>query len=128
MTRRAVGIALIAALALGGAGYVTWRALPGTAAEAAPLDLTRPGTFITVSTTDQRVRQTAGHDTVGTGPQCQRAYAASGTLICLRPALPMGFEAVVFDREMVPRKTIDLWGTPSRARVSPSGRLVAWTV
>ncbi|MBB5872423.1 hypothetical protein F4553_005857 [Allocatelliglobosispora scoriae] len=128
MNKRHVGIALIVALVLGGAGYVTWRALPSTEAQAAPLDLTRPGTLIAVSTTDQRVRQTAPSGTAGTGPACQRSYAAAGTLICLRSALPMGFQAAIFDREMVLRKTIDLWGTPSRARVSPSGRLVAWTV
>ncbi|SES36964.1 hypothetical protein SAMN04487818_111173 [Actinokineospora terrae] len=59
---------------------------------------------------------------------CLRVYAAGGAAVCLRAvAVPPSFEAVVYagnDAE----KTIPLDGTPSRARVSPSGRLVGWTV
>ncbi|ORT55767.1 TolB-like translocation protein [Streptomyces sp. CB03238] len=61
---------------------------------------------------------------------CLRFHAAAGTGICLRAVdgvLP-GHEAVLLDARLRPVRTFPVPGTPTRARVSPSGRLVAWTV
>ncbi|MFE9257669.1 TolB family protein [Streptomyces sp. NPDC006879] len=62
---------------------------------------------------------------------CQRFYAAAGTGVCLRSrpgALAQDNRALIVDAELGARRSFPLAGTPSRARVSPSGRLVAWTV
>lgn len=63
------------------------------------------------------------------GMRCQRYYAAAGTSVCLRLAgVGPTFEAVVRTAGGAVARTVALPGTPSRARVSASGRLVAWTV
>nr|BFE51479.1 PD40 domain-containing protein [Saccharothrix mutabilis subsp. capreolus] len=64
-----------------------------------------------------------------TGERCDRAYAAGGTVSCLRPmsALNAG-ELVVFDSTLQRRlRTVPLQGIPNRTRVSESGRMVSWT-
>lgn len=65
------------------------------------------------------------------GLKCQRFYAAAGTGVCLQsvPGLvAQRNRAVVLDAHLRTLRTFALAGTPSRARVSPSGRLAAWTV
>lgn len=63
------------------------------------------------------------------GVRCQRYYAAGGTSICLRLAgVGPTFEAAVSTSTGAVARTVPLPGVPSRARVSASGRLVAWTV
>ncbi len=65
------------------------------------------------------------------GLTCARFYAAAGTGVCLQTGLGVVSQtnrAVVLDRHLRTRHTFALAGTPSRARVSPSGRFVAWTV
>lgn len=65
------------------------------------------------------------------GVKCLRFYAAGGTGICLqavRGALTDGYRAVVLDARLRTTRTVALPGIPTRARVSPSGRMVAWTV
>ncbi|MGW6709714.1 TolB-like translocation protein [Streptomyces sp. NPDC054956] len=62
---------------------------------------------------------------------CQRFYAASGTGVCLNSspgALAQDNKAIVVDSELRTVRSFPLAGTPSRARVSPSGRFAAWTV
>ncbi|MFJ9412885.1 TolB family protein [Streptomyces sp. NPDC101227] len=61
---------------------------------------------------------------------CLRFHAAAGTGICLRATggVVPGHEAVVLDSRMQPVRRFPVPGIPTRARVSPSGRLVAWTV
>ena len=60
---------------------------------------------------------------------CARLYAAGGTGLCLRLDGDMTtYQLVVLDRQLHPLRTIPLVGVPNRARVSPSGRWVAWTV
>ncbi|MFE0579006.1 MULTISPECIES: hypothetical protein [unclassified Streptomyces] len=62
---------------------------------------------------------------------CQRFHAAAGTGVCLRSspgALAQDNKAVIVDAELRQVRSFPLAGTPSRARVSPSGRFVAWTV
>ncbi len=61
---------------------------------------------------------------------CDRVYFAAGSGICLtadRGALTV-YRAQLFDARFALRKTIDLAGPPSRARVSPDGRKAAFTV
>ncbi|MER6844324.1 TolB family protein [Streptomyces platensis] len=60
---------------------------------------------------------------------CTRVYASGGTALCLR--LDGGlktYQLAVMDRHLKVRRTLPLVGVPNRARVSPSGRMVAWTV
>lgn len=62
---------------------------------------------------------------------CLRFHAAAGTGVCLTSspgALAQDNRAVIVDSELRPLRTFPLVGTPSRARVSPSGRFAAWTV
>ncbi|MFE0188025.1 TolB family protein [Streptomyces sp. NPDC058989] len=60
---------------------------------------------------------------------CSRLYAAGGTGLCLRLDGNMAtYQLVVLDAKMTVRREIPLAGVPNRARVSPSGRMVAWTV
>ncbi|NUK38638.1 TolB-like translocation protein [Streptomyces lunaelactis] len=61
---------------------------------------------------------------------CLRFHAAAGTGICLRATggVVPGHEAVLLDARLRPVRTFPVPGMPTRARVSPSGRLVAWTV
>ncbi|MEU9143579.1 TolB-like translocation protein [Streptomyces sp. NPDC048349] len=62
---------------------------------------------------------------------CRRFHAAAGTGVCLRStpgALAQDNQAVIVDAELRTLRSFPLAGTPSRARVSPSGRFAAWTV
>ncbi|AJT62753.1 TolB family protein [Streptomyces chattanoogensis] len=61
---------------------------------------------------------------------CLRFHAAAGTGICLRSkgGVVPGHEAVLLDSRMRTLRRFPVPGIPTRARVSPSGRLVAWTV
>ncbi|MQY36712.1 hypothetical protein SRB17_47140 [Streptomyces sp. RB17] len=63
--------------------------------------------------------------------KCARFYAAAGTGICLQSdpgVLKQSNRALLLDAGLRTRRTFPLAGTPSRARVSSSGRFVAWTV
>jgi hypothetical protein len=63
--------------------------------------------------------------------KCVRFYAAAGTGICLQSTpgvLKQSNRALLLDSDLRTLRTFPLAGTPSRARVSPSGRFVAWTV
>ena len=61
-----------------------------------------------------------------TNQDCLRIYRASGTTICLSLSGPGPTYAAAITNADVARSQ-PLPGVPSRARVSPSGRLVAWT-
>ncbi|MFI5675728.1 TolB-like translocation protein [Streptomyces cellulosae] len=72
-----------------------------------------------------------GSGRIATDLKCARFYAAAGTGICLqsRPGvLKNSNRALLLDADLRTLRTFPLAGTPSRARVSPSGRFVAWTV
>lgn len=63
--------------------------------------------------------------------KCVRFYAAAGTGVCLQSnpgVLKQSNQALLLDADLRTKRTFPLAGTPSRARVSPSGRFVAWTV
>ncbi|MEU3841029.1 TolB-like translocation protein [Streptomyces sp. NPDC028635] len=63
--------------------------------------------------------------------KCVRFYAAAGTGVCLQSdpgVLKQSNRALILDSRLRTLRTFPLAGTPSRARVSPSGRFAAWTV
>ncbi|MFC5059354.1 hypothetical protein [Saccharothrix xinjiangensis] len=62
-----------------------------------------------------------------TGRTCQRFYRAGGTEVCLRLAGPGPTYAVEVTRDGAVVRTVPLPGIPSRAKVSASGQVVAWT-
>ncbi|WP_306330532.1 hypothetical protein, partial [Streptomyces venezuelae] len=64
------------------------------------------------------------------GPSCDRFHAAGGTALCLqrRPGVPARSYALVLDRQLREVRRIGLPGIPSRARVSASGNMLAWTM
>lgn len=65
------------------------------------------------------------------GVKCLRFHAAAGTGICLQAvhgALQDTYRAVVLDPHLRELHRFPVSGIPTRARVSPSGHLVAWTV
>ncbi|GAB3497295.1 TolB family protein [Amycolatopsis cihanbeyliensis] len=112
------------------AGYVVWRGAGGDAgARAGNLDLHRTGTLLHVKAGGGVVQSTMDGTWLGAGPHCVRAYAAGGTLACLR-GLGRRFSAEleVYGSGGHSELTLPLWGIPSRVRVSASGNLVGWTV
>jgi hypothetical protein len=56
--------------------------------------------------------------------ECQQVYMAGGRGICLtlEPGA-VDYSALLFDRSFRPVHALGIWGLPSRARVSPDGRL-----
>ncbi|MFC5905775.1 TolB family protein, partial [Streptacidiphilus monticola] len=65
------------------------------------------------------------------GVKCLRFYAAGGTGICLQSvpdALRESYRALVLDARLHTLRAFPLAGIPTRSRVSPDGRFVAWTV
>ncbi|MFF6777282.1 TolB family protein [Streptomyces sp. NPDC012637] len=62
---------------------------------------------------------------------CLRFHSAAGTGVCLQSTTVLGrpaYHARILDPALRTVRTYPLAGIPSRARVSPSGRLAAWTV
>ncbi|MFI9723395.1 TolB family protein [Streptomyces sp. NPDC052396] len=65
------------------------------------------------------------------GVRCLRFHSAGGTGVCLQAVhgkLRDGYRALVLDARLRTTHRYGLSGIPTRARVSPSGRTVAWTV
>lgn len=125
------GLALIGLVVASGTGYLGWRLAAGEAVPAGALELGRAGTMLYVEPGSGRVRQApaGGGEAFGAGPTCHRVYAGGDTLACLRAtAVPMASELDITEAGSTSRRTLELWGNPSRVRVSASGRLVAWTV
>jgi len=80
-----------------------------------------------------RVATVASGD--GAGPRtvsavaCNRVYAAAGSVICLRPDGPLAtYQLAVLGPHLAEVQNYPLVGVPNRARVSPSGHWLAWTV
>ncbi|MEV0676343.1 hypothetical protein AB0I60_07435 [Actinosynnema sp. NPDC050436] len=129
-TRARITVTAVAAVLLGGVavGYTALSAPPEPDVESGAVTGPRVqvltnGRLSAVSRTDP-----SGPREV-TEERCDRAYTAGGTTACLRPvgALKAGELAVLGpgQRELV---TVPLTGFPNRARVSASGRMVAWTL
>ncbi|PZG19554.1 PD40 domain-containing protein [Nonomuraea aridisoli] len=60
---------------------------------------------------------------------CDRVHAAAATVACLEPVGALSAtRLVVMDQRLHERQRVPLTGFPNRLRVSPSGRMVAWTL
>ncbi|WP_173530762.1 TolB family protein [Nonomuraea antri] len=128
-------VLLTSVLVLAGAAtaYAAWAASDRRAAPAAAaFDAAAPGRVLVRSGGRIAAVPTANP---GAAPQvsgraCDRFSTANGTTLCLitRPGTPPTTQAIILDRSLRPVRTINLAGIPSRARVSPSGRMASWTV
>ncbi|MEU3689052.1 hypothetical protein [Streptomyces narbonensis] len=142
LSRHARAWILVLALVLlgGGATAYTLRAASGrqTGATGTPvagftLDGGRPGALHFRDTATGRVARldpSASGGRVAGGPACDRFHAAGPTALCLvrRPGVPARSYALVLDDRLRETRRIALPGIPSRARVSASGRMLAWTM
>ncbi|MFI1104575.1 TolB family protein [Streptomyces melanogenes] len=73
--------------------------------------------------------QSAGRADTVAPLTCARFHAAAGTGLCLRlDGNLTTYQLTVLDARLRVRDEIPLVGVPNRARVSPSGHLVTWTV
>lgn len=62
---------------------------------------------------------------------CLRFHSAARTGVCLQSTHTLGrpaYRALLLDEELRTLRSYPLAGVPSRARISPSGHLAAWTV
>jgi hypothetical protein len=60
---------------------------------------------------------------------CNRFFAAHGVGLCLRPDGPLTtYQLAQLSATLAVTREIPLVGVPNRARVSPSGRMLSWTV
>ncbi|WP_239132182.1 hypothetical protein [Paractinoplanes durhamensis] len=74
-------------------------------------------------------RAAAAGPRVVSGLSCDRVYAAAGAGLCLRSDGPLAtYQLAVLDSHLRIKDTYPLVGVPNRARVSPSGHVLAWTV
>ncbi|MDG4826372.1 hypothetical protein O7635_31360 [Asanoa sp. WMMD1127] len=122
-------LAFAVVLAVMATAYIMGAREPSAAGPTAAVTLDRAPALLTV--TDRHVALVSTSDPAGSrtvsAVECVRVYAAAGTGICLQPATPWTYKAVVLDRNLAPVRSVDIPGLPNRARVSPSGRFVAWT-
>jgi hypothetical protein len=128
-----VGIAAIVLVVVGGGVYVAATAA-NLHTNSSPASAPVSGDLLFVDLAGgkdqvEKVRMDAPDGPRGTTTmRCQRVYAAGGTTVCLRLAGPgPTYETVVSDASGRELRTIGLAGVPNRARVSASGRIVAWT-
>jgi hypothetical protein len=129
-----IGVLVLAGAAVAYVGFASARSHDVTATGVVSLD---PGPRLLFRSTGDADR---GHvATVSAtdpgGPRtvsplsCARVYAAGGTGLCLRPDGDLTtYQLAVLDRGLAVRREIPLVGLPNRARVSASGRMLAWTV
>ncbi|XVV06472.1 TolB family protein [Actinosynnema sp. CA-248983] len=129
-TRNRILVTAVAAVVLGGVavGYTALSAAPSSTVASGSvtgpkLQVLSNGTLSMVSRTDPSGPREL------TDQRCDRAYAAGGTISCLRPAgaLKAG-ELAVLDSSLKVLRTVPLTGFPNRTRVSASGRMVGWTL
>lgn len=100
------------------------------ATPAAQLTLS-PGQLLFRDTATGRVGTLAGEKRLLSGLKCDRFAVAKQTAVCLAVepgTLPAVTDVLVLDDHLAVRHTEKLPGTPSRARVSPDGKRVDWTL
>ncbi|MEW2372612.1 hypothetical protein AB0940_25095 [Streptomyces sp. NPDC006656] len=132
---RRLVLAVLAVLVLGGGsvGYVLHarhRGLPAATGDAS-FSLAESGLYYRDSATGRIARRSGtGGPPVTGGPACERFYAAGERALCLRklPGVPARTQALVLDRRMREIRRVTVPGIPNRARVSPSGNVLSWTV
>lgn len=130
--RIALGVVAIVLVVLGASGYLAWTAVQLPTTAGGPPER---GNLLFVDLSDglDRVEQIplAAPDgaRTATSLRCQRVYTAGATTVCLRLAGPgPSYEAAILNDAGAVVRTVALPGTPSRAQVSVSGRMVSWTV
>jgi hypothetical protein len=131
-----VGVVVLAATAIVYTGLVRARNRAGTAAATTgDVALTGPRLLFRSTADAERghLATVAADDPGGaravSNVVCNRVYAAGGTGLCLRPESGLTtYQLVVLDAALAVKQEIPLVGLPNRARVSPSGQRVAWTV
>ncbi|GAB4051039.1 PD40 domain-containing protein [Catellatospora paridis] len=133
-TRARVAIAaavtvLLAAVAVGYIQQALGEAATADTVPAAEITLD-PGPRLLV-VTDRRAATVSRADPSGprlvSGLECVRVYAAAGTGVCIHPDTAWSYQLTVLDRQLRATRTFAVPGLPNRARVSASGRMVAWT-
>ncbi|ANZ42266.1 hypothetical protein BBK82_46425 [Lentzea guizhouensis] len=130
--RVAAGITAIVLVLLGGGGFVAWTVAQRDSAQATATPPERGGLlFVDLESYQGQVEQVALDEPgkrTPTALKCQRVYVAAGTTVCLRLAgIGPSYEAAVLDAQNQVVRTVALPGTPSRARVSQSGKVISWT-
>ncbi|MCW2506776.1 MAG: hypothetical protein JWO79_5060 [Actinomycetia bacterium] len=140
MRSRVLLAAILSAVLIAGAATYTLvagrrhhagAAAPGQTVSVAPaarilVRSTAPASFGHLATV---ARDDPGGSRLVSPVSCDRAYAAAGTAICLRPDGPLAtYQLAVLDSSLRQKHAYPLVGVPNRARVSPSGHLLAWTV
>ncbi len=123
-----LGTALLIAAAV--AYTVSARHDTADAEPAAQLTLS-PGQLLFRDTATGRVGTLSQEKRQLSGLKCDRFAVAKQTAVCLavRPGtLPAVTDVLVLDDHLAVRHTESLPGTPSRARVSPDGKRVYWTL
>lgn len=129
VTLAAATTVLLAAVAIGYVRLAKDRADAPDTVPAAAVTLD-PGPRLLV-VTDRHAATVARGEPSGarqvSGVECVRVYAAAGTGVCIQPETAWSYQLVVLDRELRPSRSFAVPGLPNRARVSASGRMVAWT-
>lgn len=136
--RLVLAVSLSAVLLSAAIGYVIIAGHRASApAVAASVVDAGPGPRILFRSTDPtsygRVATVAASDPGGartvSAVSCNRVYAAAGSVICLRPDGPLAtYQLAILDSRLGLKDTYPLVGVPNRARVAPSGHVLAWTV
>lgn len=126
------GLVLLAAVSFFYIRYAVHRAAAATGgAPAGTVSLSSTGVAALSTapgTTGRLVVSSSGRLSVSS-VSCTRFYAAASTGICLRPDGPLAtYQVVQLSSTLDVVTEIPLVGLPNRARVSPSGHLLAWTV
>jgi hypothetical protein len=132
-SRVVIATVVTALLAAAGAGYVQLVRGRAAASEAPPVSrgvTLEPGPRLLVSTSSRLAvvsRADPGGSPQVSGVECARVYAAARTGVCLQPDTPWSYRLAVLDSGLKTTRSFAVPGMPSRARVSASGRMVAWT-
>lgn len=139
--RTAVVAAALVLLTGGSVGYALHAGdrgdgRPGSAAADASFTLDGPALYFRDSATGRVAHRPLPPDpggaaaTASGGPACDRFHTAGDSALCLRAepgVLPKTY-ALVLDRQLREVRRISVPGVPTRARVSASGQMLAWTV
>jgi WD40 repeat protein len=136
-TRLRVWLAITATVVLAAVAVIYVLSVRTREAAGTPgaVTLTGPKLIVRSTANDTRGHLTSVSTSDLSGPKavsplsCARVYAAGGTGLCLRQDSDLTtYQLAVLGTDLSVKREIPLVGLPNRARVSASGRMVAWTV